>query len=329
MSNSSSIRSQTSFRGRNPTPSSPTVSVLINAYNGERFIGEAIESVLAQTYDDYEIVVFDDASTDRTGEIANSFGAKVRYFRSATQLPLGAARNRGMELCHGRFISFLDQDDLYLPKKLELQIPEFDDPAVGLVFSNSMRFWENSDQTDPSHKSRPIDGEAFAALVRSNYLSLPSVVIRKSALPEERAWWFPESFKMCEEADLFVRLAYKHRLKYVDAVLAKYRMHESNFSNLQRELVAMERRQILERLDRVVPDFRRRFAPERAFALAHICREEARQFWRKGDTTRACEAYRRSLAEDFKPVFALESLLCRIVPFPAYTKLRRVIRRPL
>ncbi len=121
-------------------PRSPLISVIMNCLNCAKYLKEAIDSVYAQTYTNWEIIFWDNASTDRSAEIARSYDGRLRYFRGSETVPLGEARNRALEQARGEFIAFLDCDDLWMPQKLEKQLPLFDDPEVGLVFSDSIIF---------------------------------------------------------------------------------------------------------------------------------------------------------------------------------------------
>ena len=118
----------------------PVVSVIMNCYNGERYLQEAIDSVYTQTFSDWEIILWDDASKDRTAEIAKSYDEKLRYFKGEKATALGQARNWAIDKARGEFIAFLDQDDVWLCDKLSKQIPIFEDPAVGIVISNTLFF---------------------------------------------------------------------------------------------------------------------------------------------------------------------------------------------
>ncbi|PIP81585.1 MAG: glycosyl transferase family 2 [Elusimicrobia bacterium CG_4_9_14_3_um_filter_62_55] len=306
----------------------PRVSVLINAYNGAAFLREAIESVYAQTFSDFEIVLYDDASTDDTPNIAKSFDDKLRYFRSERQVPLGEARNNALEFCRGEFISFLDQDDLYLPEKLARQVAAFSE-GVGLVFSNSLRFWEADGREDLFYKSRPPDGDAFRQLLRAYYLPIHTVMIRRSALPSDRTWWFPEHFKMCEESDLFLRIAYKYRIAYVDEILAKYRVHGNNYSLTNREDLIKEPLEIIDRLSKLHPEFQEEYAEEIRAYRADIKREEARGHWRRGNRYRTWRCYYESLRLNPRPVFLAELFLSFFLPYRAFPAIRSGVGRPL
>ena len=134
----------------------PTVSVIIPTYNRSNFILETLESVFAQTYSDYEIIVINDGSTDDTEDILKPLisSGSIRYLFQANQGE-SAARNHGIRLAHGRYIAFLDSDDLILPKKLEKQV-EFleNNPEIGFVHSSFVRFNDSGEEIgfrDTSH----------------------------------------------------------------------------------------------------------------------------------------------------------------------------------
>ncbi|MEB3828453.1 glycosyltransferase family 2 protein, partial [Phormidium sp. CCY1219] len=103
----------------------PLVSVIMNCYNGEKYLKEAIDSVYAQTYPNWEIIFVDNASVDQTAAIANSYDNRLKYFRNPLTVKLGESRNIACEHAKGEFLAFLDCDDIWMPDKLELQIPLF------------------------------------------------------------------------------------------------------------------------------------------------------------------------------------------------------------
>jgi glycosyltransferase involved in cell wall biosynthesis len=120
--------------------SGPLITVIIGAYNAERYLGEAIESVLAQTYRDFELIVVDDGSTDRTGEIAESYGDRVRCIRQVNG-GMAASRNRAIPEARGDYLAFLDADDRFPPAKLEQQLAAFEaDPELDVVYGHVTEF---------------------------------------------------------------------------------------------------------------------------------------------------------------------------------------------
>ena len=120
---------------------SPLISCVVPVFNGERYLGETLDSILAQTYQPLEIIVVDDGSTDRTARVANNYGQRIRYMWQ-TNAGEAAARNRGLRAVHGEFVAFLDADDLWHSEKLERQISRFRErPEIALCFTWFRNFW--------------------------------------------------------------------------------------------------------------------------------------------------------------------------------------------
>lgn len=119
------------------TKNQPIVSVIMNCLNCSKYVHEAIDSVYAQTYKNWEIIFWDNSSTDSSAEIARSYDERVRYFRGDRTVPLYAARNYALKQARGKYIAFLDCDDIWLPEKLEWQVPMFErDSEIGLIYTN-------------------------------------------------------------------------------------------------------------------------------------------------------------------------------------------------
>ena len=115
----------------------------MNSYNGEKYLHEAINSVFNQSYKNWEIIFWDNASTDKTAKIATSFGPRIKYFKSEKNIALGYARNLAFKKASGDFIALLDDDDIWLPTKLEEQLPLFNDYGIGLVYCDVIFFNES------------------------------------------------------------------------------------------------------------------------------------------------------------------------------------------
>lgn len=245
----------------------PTVSVIINCHNGEAYLREAIESVYQQTYQDWEIVLWDDASTDGSEQIARSFDDKLRYFKGSKALSLGQARNWAIEQARGEFIAILDQDDIWLPEKLELQLPLFErNSAVGLVFSDAIDYYESS-QRQISHflnlNITPPRGHIFNFLfVIDNYpVSMPTAVFRRKAL-DSLTEWFDIRYKYAEEYDLFLRIAHDWECDYVEKPLAIHRMHDKSSTKILHREIPMELNSIQEKILNLYPELERKLKKE-------------------------------------------------------------------
>jgi glycosyltransferase involved in cell wall biosynthesis len=205
------------------------VSVVIPVYNAERFIAETIDSVLNQSYLDYEIILVDDGSTDRTTAIcrryAREYPDKVRFFRQSNSGP-GRARNLGIKMAVGRYIAFLDADDLWMPRKLEKQVRymERQPPEVGMVYARAVKFDENGVWKVPKrYQKRPVEGWVYWDILRSNPVASPSVLVRKSCF--ETVGYFDESLDIIEDHDMWLRIAKKFRIAFVGEELCLYREH--------------------------------------------------------------------------------------------------------
>jgi glycosyltransferase involved in cell wall biosynthesis len=201
----------------------PAVSIIMNCLDGERYLRQAIDSVFNQTYKDWEIIFWDNGSTDASAEIAKSYGERVRYFCSKETYTLGKARNLCMAESEAKYIAFLDCDDLWLPQKLEKQISLMEnDPEVALAFSDAIYFNENGDLCQIYLKFKPPRGKIFKELFRKYFLCMTSVVLRRSTL--QGFLWFDEKINLFEDACFFLRLAYRYKLDYCDEPLVKYRV---------------------------------------------------------------------------------------------------------
>jgi glycosyltransferase involved in cell wall biosynthesis len=207
----------------------PTVSVTIPCYNGESYIETAIRSVLAQTFSDLEIVVIDDGSHDRTGEIVQGFkDDRIRYFYQENQ-GLAETRNRLINLAKGEYIGFLDQDDYWEPTKLERQIAVFrNDPEIVLVYADCYIVDAGGNIKGKwSQRNKLYRGQVLDRLLQVNFVPIPTVLMRKAVFADIGGF---QSFSYCEEYDVFLRCAAKHPFEYVAKPLASYRVHPAQFS---------------------------------------------------------------------------------------------------
>lgn len=211
----------------------PRVSVVIPAYNCERFISTAIDSVLGQTYRDFEIVVVNDGSTDGTDEILSGYGSKIKKICQQNKGPAGA-RNAGVANASGEYIAFLDQDDAWLPDKLKLQLELFDkNDKLGLVYTDT--YIVDDGRFDDPVKSglrtfsirKPRRENVFKDLFLENFISTSSVMVRKDCIL--KAGDFDPSVVPSEDYDMWLRVTFMSEADYVAAPLVKYRDHVACF----------------------------------------------------------------------------------------------------
>ncbi len=240
----------------------PLVSIVMNCYNSDRYLREAIESVYAQSYRNWEIIFFDNASTDNSKEIASNYDERLRYFRNFETVPLGEARNMAISYCRGDFIAFLDCDDIWFPKKLEKQIPLFRDSKIGLVFSNNyLNTIDGASRKNYQTSNDYAIGYCFSFLLNRYFLAIPTVIIRRSALTELNEIFDPR-FSVCEEVDLFLRISKNWKLDMCDELLAIYRVHNESETWKKSEKFLIETLQILEKYKLSYSDFDNQYFQE-------------------------------------------------------------------
>jgi glycosyltransferase involved in cell wall biosynthesis len=207
----------------------PHISIIIPAYNGERFIVKALNSILNQSYQDYEIIVINDGSTDRTAEVLQPYLSQIRYIEQANQ-GVAAARNRGMALAQGELVAFLDQDDVLLPDKLLLQVECFNQyPNVGMVHSG----WQLVDaegnklaDIEPWHDAPELD---LAGWLKRMPVLLSAMMFRQSWL--QQAGEFNGRFKQACDVELVQRLIMLGcQTAWVRQITVLYRQHDRNDS---------------------------------------------------------------------------------------------------
>lgn len=207
----------------------PTVSVIIPTYNRAEMVAEAIRSVLAQTYTDYEVIVVDDGSTDDTRRVVTSFGSPVRYV-SQENKGRSVARNRGIELAAGRYIAFLDSDDLFLPTKLATQVRCLEQhPEAGLAYSSALTIDEHGNELPMIYRAT-LSGLIYEPLLFKAPvacpIATPTVMVRAAALAEVGG--FDERMEMAEDIDLWRRIVRRWPVVGIEAPLSVVRQHSGN-----------------------------------------------------------------------------------------------------
>ena len=305
-------------KSRKPHDSSaPKVSVIMNCLNCERYLREAIDSVFAQTYEDWEIIFWEDnASKDNSEKIAKSYGHKLRYFRSDVSLPLYGSRNLAVQKARGKYIAILDCDDLWLPTKLEEQIALFErDDGLGLVYSDAFIFNEKGKQKRKSEIHKPYRGNIFSELLLCNFINTQTVVIRREAF-DSMDHWFDGRLIMAGDYDAYLRISCRWKVDYVDKPLASYRVHGNSKSWRDgRKLLSSELDLVIENLKQNVCEFEDKY-PEGVRALRRLRDVQLSLLdWENGDKREA----RKRLS-----VYIHDGIYYLILPFLMYFPYRYV-----
>ena len=214
----------------------PKISVCIPTYNRASYLRAALDSVFRQTRQDFEIIVFDDASTDGTQELVASIpDDRLRYFCQTQNAGIARNRNSCLEVVRGQYVAWLDSDDLYLPQMLATQSSVLDQhPKVGLVHGGfevidaddkRITDWETPFKEDTIEAGR----DAFSELVLCNYITSPTVMVRLACY-ERVGPYAVELGNFSEDWEMWLRIALHHDLAFTAESVASYRWHDQSIS---------------------------------------------------------------------------------------------------
>jgi len=193
----------------------PEVSVIIPTYNRREFVREAIASVLAQTYRDFELLVVDDGSNDDTAAVMQEFD-NVRYICQPNR-GVSAARNRGVALSNGELLAFLDSDDLWQPRKLECQVAFFAARPLTRICQTEEIWLRHGVRVNPRNKHRKASGDIFVRSLELCLVSPSAAMLRRELF--EQVGGFDESLPACEDYDLWLRIAVTEPIHLIETPL--------------------------------------------------------------------------------------------------------------
>jgi len=210
-------------------PALPAVSVIIPTYNRWPLVREAIESVLAQSYRSFELIVVDDGSTDGMASKLASFGTDLRVIRQS-RMGVSAARNRGASIARGRYLAFLDSDDLWLPEKLAIQTAFMEDHAEIEICQTDEIWLRRGLRVNPKAKHRKPSGDIFRRSLDLCLVSPSAVMMTRELF--NRSGGFDEDLPVCEDYDLWLRIATKHSIPLIaKALTIKRGGHDDQLSH--------------------------------------------------------------------------------------------------
>ena len=206
----------------------PKVSVVIPTYNRGWVLREAIDSVLAQDYTDYELIVVDDGSTDNTREILDSYGRDIIVLQQPNQ-GVSAARNRGIAESRAQLVALLDSDDIWLPQKLTRQVAFFKSNPDALICQTEETWVRNGVRVNPKKRHHKFSGMIFEPSLALCLVSPSAVMIRKTLF--DTVGLFDESLPACEDYDLWLRVSCRYPVFLIDEpLIIKHGGHEDQLS---------------------------------------------------------------------------------------------------
>ena len=211
----------------------PLISVQINCHNGGQFLHKAISSVYLQTYKNWEIIFWDNASSDQSVKIARSFDQKVKIFSNKEKKNLGEVRDLASRKAKGKYLTFLDCDDEWLPLKLEEQVKLFQSNSkLGLVYGVANIINEKDKDLGLSNIKMIPKGNVFEDLLKENFIIFSSAMVEKKKFFNSGG--FPKKFRDSTDYWTFLKIAQKFEIDALDEVCCKCRVHQNNLSNKQR-----------------------------------------------------------------------------------------------
>jgi len=207
------------------------VSIIMNCYNGDRFLAEAINSVLSQTYTNWEIIFWDNQSTDESAKIFQSYpDPRFKYYQSEAHTNLSSARKNAISKSTGEYVAFLDVDDLWYSNKLSTQLAEFQDTDVDVVYSNYNVKNEKNKNVYIQYKENQLhDGHITSQLFKKNFVNLLTLVSRKSSISFIKNI-FPNDLAFSCDYDFVIKLSFYFKFKCIKKPLGNYRIHNRNDS---------------------------------------------------------------------------------------------------
>jgi glycosyltransferase involved in cell wall biosynthesis len=288
------------------------VSVVVSCYNYGGFLAGAVDSALRQTHADLEVIIVDDGSTDDTPAVAAKLAAadpRVIYLRQEN-LGQAAAKNSGIARATGAFVAFLDADDRWRPEKLERQLPLFNDPRVGVVYSRMRPIAEDGssiDDRDTAAARQPKRGAVCEALFIDNFIPFSSSVVRKAVF--DRVGVMDTSLPMGIDWDLWLRASLHFHFDFVDDELLEYRVGHAGQMSLR-----------LEERHRWADQIMENFAARNPGAVTAPTMRRARRntlnnrglFYRASDLRRSTALYLRSVATSPIQWYAYRGLMANL-----------------
>ena len=248
----------------------PTVSVLVPVYMGERFIAEAIESALNQTYRHLEVVLVNDGSPDKSSDVIRRYlsDSRVRYLEQPNG-GVAAARNSALRASSGKYVAFLDQDDLWLPDKLERQVAFLEThPDAALVHARQDYVDDNGRRVESEFINvEPVKGQCFRALFDRNRIAVLTVLARRSVI--EEVGGFNTLASGGDDYELWLRISWNYPIGFLDQIVGHYRVHSNNVSHDAFRMTVTDLA-VIDSILRDLPDVRKRFrlaANRRLFEL--------------------------------------------------------------
>ena len=211
------------------------VSIIVNVFNGEKYITSCLQSIVDQSYSNYEVIICDNCSTDSTPFLLDKFRVnnKFKFYKTSKNIALHQARQFAYKNCKGRYIMFLDCDDIWNKNKVKECVKAHNDFNSALVYSNF--FYKSKGEKWIAHKSPLKSGYSLQkSKIRKYDVGLLTLSIDKKVLHNKNDFFFNKSYFIIGDFDLVIRLLKKNRIQYIDECLGVCRLHKNNLSKTKK-----------------------------------------------------------------------------------------------
>ncbi len=249
------------------------VSIIMNCYNGEEFLNQSIESVINQTYKNFELIFYDNCSTDKSKEIFLKYrlsDKRLKYYKSSKKENLGLARYNAFKKVKGSFFLFLDADDLIVPDKINSQIKLFKDKKIGAVFTNSLFFSRKFKR--PLYTISQPKERSFYSLIEKYDISLDTVIFN-TKLVKRLKNPLDKRFNLIHDLDLIIRLSRFYRIKYYSKILSYWRVHTTSASSNSYLRFAREKKLFHKKIKQIYPRDNKLKSSLKKFAQEYLIEE--------------------------------------------------------
>ena len=219
------------------------VSILMNGYNSEKYLREAIDSVYSQTYQDWEIIFIDNCSSDNTAKIVKSYDHKIKYYQTDKNIPLGAARNFGLQYCTREYIAFLDTDDIWLKDKLMTQVELMDTNDKYQLSYGGVIYIDKLGKIIGSLRPKARSGEVFSQQLKRYEVNMQSVMLRNNDKIR-----FDTTLRHSPDFDLFMHIISHSQVNVIKEFLVKYRKLENSLTSKNIDVWGQEMKKTLDEI---------------------------------------------------------------------------------
>lgn len=264
-----------------PKKKKPLVSIIMNCYNGEKYLEASLTSIINQTYKNYELIFYDNNSDDNSALIAKKKIPDLKYFKSKKKDNLGTVRQNALNLVNGEYVAFLDCDDIWLSEHLFLAVNFLENNQDYNLTYNNVSLINNNNKIikDKIFKKIKPSGRIFRELLSSYFLTIATVVIRKTFLKDNNLN-FNKKYDYINDVDLFTRISYLTNIKYLNIITAKVRIHENRLTSKNFFLFHKEHLNYLEELKIIIYDFEVKYKNEITYLKNNLKYQEGLLEWK-------------------------------------------------